>query len=110
MSHHHIRLLGDHHLTHAHGTVLGVSDDHAHVASKPEHLIHHDHAVELVSKGHAEWVDAAASEGHPGGSAAGEHADMLLRHASEHREMLDRHAAEHKAALAAAASIVGGGI
>lgn len=51
---HHIRVLHDTALHHAH-TILGVVHDHTHVASN-RHLVHHDHAHELVKNGQAEWV------------------------------------------------------
>lgn len=115
MSHHHIRILGNHHATHQHGAVLTVTDSHAQVAAAGGngHLIHHDHAHELVKQGHAEWVGLHLGAAHPRAHDPNEshedrvdrhtteHADMLSRHASEHREMRERHEEEHKAAMAA---------
>lgn len=106
---HHIRMLIDT-ATHAAHTVLGVTHNHHEVASA-HHLVHHDHAQDLVSKGHAEWVGigsatAPAHETHETmhHRHVEEHADMLSEHASEHRELKERHEAEHKAAIAALAT------
>ena len=56
---HHIRVLHDTALHHAH-TILGVVHDHTHVATN-RHLVHHDHAHEMVKNGQAEWVGVSPS-------------------------------------------------
>jgi hypothetical protein len=103
---HYIRILGHHHATHHHGTVLGVVDTDGLVAASNGYLVHRDHADELVKQGHAEWVHSTSSPTPPASESlherhAEEHADMLSRHATEHREMRERHEAEHNEAIAA---------
>lgn len=48
-----VRILGEHHASHHHGTVLVVTDNHADTHSG---AIYRDHAEVLVERGEAEWV------------------------------------------------------
>jgi len=49
-----LRILGEHHASHHHGTVLAVTDNPAETHSG---AVYRDQAEAMIAKGEAEWVD-----------------------------------------------------
>ena len=108
-----IRIIGDHHATPHHGTVLAVTDS---PTSASVEVVYYDRAAALVAKGEAEWIGSGAGAVPQGavpeaaevrsGRHEIEHDAMVRRHEAQHREMMERHAAEHDAAMVAAADAV----